>query len=231
MRIFRGVTTQCDYLKDRLSNIRRCDFTSDKLCRTHITEALTSPITLRYDLLAKAVGCRLINKNSIGAKELIHNVYVELARKQKIYGDSMEYPIRGFSEGSVIDHINLKIDDKLCIVYNSREPVDDAVYLDILCYIVLYKATVSLADKRFSHRLSLEDLIRKGAIVLAATAMTAVFWMFMVCALIRKNNSMVACVMVISLAVLVIYMLKNYNKNPLTEDTENERQTDEGNKL
>ena len=164
MRIFSSVYRQCNKLREKLSGAevapRGC---TEGEYRSRLNHALSSPVITRHDDLMVMLSVRLMEENKLNVPELIDILLKKLLIMQDHYGDSFNYPIRAFTDMSVLDQINLKLDDKLCIVYNSRKQIPSDVYEDIICYIIIYKTLVTELDDRFYKRMRYSRLaIRNG---------------------------------------------------------------------
>jgi hypothetical protein len=167
MRIFSGVYIECEELHKELEKLpeRECHI-SEGGCRAMLNHALESPMPFRIDDTLKAVAVQVMSMKRIDAQELNRILLHRLLDKSKQYGDTMKYPIRAFTEASIIEHINLKVDDKLCIVYNSVSEVPDTVYLDILCYLILHKTFIRMNDEKLHLRHKIKNNISIGAVII-----------------------------------------------------------------
>jgi hypothetical protein len=165
VRIFSGVYAQCEKMRDSLSRepLVRGD---EGFHRGRLNKAIGTPLRIRHDQVISAIANRLMDLFNIDIEELTHDISTRLLAKQRHYGDTLEYPIRAFSNASILDHINLKIDDKLCIIYNSRDEVSEDMYKDVICYIIIYKTLVAFSDDRFYKRLHGPNLVKKGGLLL-----------------------------------------------------------------
>ena len=153
----------------------------------------------------------LMHKSNYTADELTHKIFLELAKKQKKYGDSMEYPMRGFSDASIIEQLNLKIDDKLCIVYNSKKIIKDQVYLDIICYILLYKTIKDTQVCPESKRSKITSML---SILVMTPIVTIVLWLLIINALsVNSKTSLVAIISVFVVFIAICFMFNDNMEN------------------
>ena len=77
-------------------------------------------------------------------KTLISKVCKEveelLLAKNKAYGNSVGNPIRIFSRTSILDAMNVRIDDKLSRIARGSEFDGDDTELDLIGYLILKRA-------------------------------------------------------------------------------------------
>ena len=74
-----------------------------------------------------------------GLKEL-------LLDKNRKYGDSALNPVRIFSQASTVEHLKVRMDDKLSRLRNAQADDDEDPVTDLIGYLVLYK--VALMQQR-----------------------------------------------------------------------------------
>ena len=206
MKIFSSVYRQCNKLKEKLcESVVLPNSRSEGEYRSKMNHALGSPIVMRYDELMIMLSVRLMEENKLNIPELIDILLKKLLILQDMYGDSFNYPIRAFTDMSVLDQINLKLDDKLCIVYNSRKQIPSDVYEDIICYIIIYKTLVTESDERFYRRIKYSKLAVRNGIY------AAMGYMFMLAGilLIFSDKEVMGTIMNI-IGCLVLYGMSRY---------------------
>ena len=220
MRIFSSAYIQCNKLENVLDKVvlRQANARSSKgEYRAAMSKALAAPMKLRYDELLVVVSVYLMENMGIEAEEYTSILLRRLLAEQDIYGDSLAYPVRAFTDTSILDQINLKIDDKLCIVYNSKIPVEEETYMDIACYIILYKTIVSMSDKRFYQRVSGMDLIKRGGTIIVAVLIACVLWSTTAC-MVTKNKLVCYDIYAILLGILALIGLYISTKNRIINE-------------
>jgi len=179
VRIFSSVYIQCSKLIKKVHSIdirQGCNRPEEGGYRAELSHALSAPICIKYDAVAEVLSRYLIEHTGLSIEEYEQLLLKRLLTEQKKYGDSIEYPIRAFTDASVLDQLNLKMDDKLCIVYNSREPVEDSVYIDIVCYIIIYKTLIDIADERTYSRIAGMPGRKSGLTLLVSVIITLLTW-------------------------------------------------------
>lgn len=174
MKIFSGVYRECMQMRDSLEKLYESEcHISEGGCRSMLNKALDAPMSVRADEVIKAIAIKLMSMKNIDVQELSRLTLHRLLDKSKQYGDSMEYPIRAFTELSVFDHINLKIDDKLCIVYNSVSEVSEDVYMDVLCYTILRKTFLRMNKESLFRKHKLKSKLNIGALFITGSIFLA----------------------------------------------------------
>lgn len=73
-----------------------------------------------------------------------------LVEKNRKYGDSALNPVRIFSQASTVEQLKVRMDDKLSRI-RTMDPEDtEDAYLDLLGYLVLYRAALR-QQRRVDH--------------------------------------------------------------------------------
>ena len=208
MCVFLKVNKYYGYLRKLLASTEQCVNCSEQLCRAHLDTSLGDPICMRHDSVLRTIGCMLMGKLGLSARDLTHEVFATMSDKRIKYGDSMQYPMRSFSKLSVIEQLNLKIDDKLCIVYNSKRPVNDQVYLDIICYILLCKTMLQDTNYEYKRR-DMKWLTSKIGIFIMASLTTLALWPLVIIALDTENELTTAGIIIVFITFIIVCLLVN----------------------
>lgn len=180
IRIHSAVMEQCEELRHFLEHDvmnRRCLDDSEGGCLSHLSRALEAFPDMKHDGVLNVCSCILVHRMKLSPRDIVNGVYLTIARYQKLYGDSLNNPVRCFSDGDVMDHIDLKLDDRLCIVYNSRKPVESDVYIDIVSLIILHRIMSGIMSGEYIvTRRSLEDMAGKLALLFVSVLLTCILW-------------------------------------------------------
>ena len=174
-----AVMEQCERLRHQLNgefSARRCVRGTEGDCRVQLTRAVESFPLQRYDEVLSVCACFLIHRLGRTPDEIVNRVYIKTARMGRLYGNSFENPVVCFGSGCILDHIDLKIDDNLCIVYNSRDEVGEDVYLNIVTLIVLHKVFSGIREERDMSSEVVKRRMSKGALLLFSASFMCALW-------------------------------------------------------
>lgn len=69
---------------------------------------------------------------------VLSSVKQMLLEKNAAYGDSALNPVRIFSQGSIIEQLNVRIDDKLSRLARGSAAGEDVIN-DLLGYLIIYR--------------------------------------------------------------------------------------------
>ena len=78
---------------------------------------------------------------------VIEEIRSLLVSKNKAYGNSALDPVRIFSKTSIIEQLNVRIDDKLSRLARGSNAGEDVV-LDLLGYLLIYRMQMNILEEQ-----------------------------------------------------------------------------------
>ena len=89
----------------------------------------------------------LLNETQKLIAQVCDEVKEELINKNRKYGNSVLQPKRIFSKASVVEQLNVRLDDKLSRIMSGQGDEDEDVEFDLIGYLIIKRVAKILNKK------------------------------------------------------------------------------------